>query len=77
MPCERIMRYVPKNKKNAINDAWRDDDGYWIILNDGWNADRMDFRCHTIHEDNIPELRYQIAGIAWKGLEWENEGRTE
>ena len=24
-------------------------DGFWIILNEGWNADGMDYRCRTIH----------------------------
>lgn len=59
----RIMKYVPKTKREAIYDAWEDSDGMWIMLNEGWNADRMDYRCHTIHEDTIKELRYQIAGI--------------
>lgn len=75
MVYESVMRYVPKRKIKAIKEVWRDEDGYWIILNEGWNADRMDFRCHTIHEDTIPDLRYQIAGITWKGMEWEKEGR--
>ncbi len=60
----KIMKYVPRNKQEAIRTAWRDSDGYWIELYEGWNADRMDWNCHTIHEDTISELRYQIAGIA-------------
>lgn len=58
-----IMKYIPKSKVEAIHDAWQDDDGYWIILKEGWNADREDTACRTIHEDSIKELRYQIAGI--------------
>ena len=57
------MKYVPKSKRAAIEDAWRDSDGIWIVLKDEWNADRMDYNCHTIHEDNIADLRWQIAGI--------------
>ena len=63
MTREKIMSYVPKSKKEAIEDAWEDSDGIWIILKDGWNADRMDYDCHTIHEDTVRDLRWQIAGI--------------
>ena len=59
----KILSYVPKSKREAIQDAWRDSDGMWIILKDGWNADRMDFDCHVIHEDTVADLRWQIAGI--------------
>ena len=59
----KIMKYVPKSKIEAIKDAWIDDDGMWIVLKEGWNADRTDAECRTIHEDNIKDLRYQIAGI--------------
>ena len=60
---ENIMKYIPVSKKPAIDACWRDSDGYWICLKEGWNADRMDWSCHTIHEDTIAELRYQIGGI--------------
>lgn len=63
---DQILKYVPKNKQAAIKDAWEDSDGMWIILKAGWNADRMDFNCHTIHEETVSELRYQIAGIKKK-----------
>ena len=61
---DRIMRYIPKSKHKAIRACWQDSDGYWIMLHDEYNADRMDWNCHTIHEDTIAELRYQIAGIS-------------
>lgn len=60
---DAIIKYVPKSKRAAIYDAWRDSDGYWIMLNEGWNADRTDTCCRTIHENYISDLRYQIAGI--------------
>ncbi len=59
----KIMQYVPKSKIEAISDAFRDEDGMWIYLRDGWEASRMDTGCHVIHEDTIKWLRYQIAGI--------------
>lgn len=60
---QKIMSYIPKGKIEAIRDAYKDEDGYWICLNEGWEASRTDSGCHTIHEDTIKELRYQIAGI--------------
>lgn len=59
-----IMKYIPKSKHETIHGAWKDDEGYWIMLNEGWNADNTDMDCRTIHEDRIKDLRYQIAGIA-------------
>ena len=56
----KIMKYVPKSKVDAIRDAYRDEDGYWITLNDGWVTGDD---CQTIHEDTIKDLRYQIGGI--------------
>ena len=61
---EKIIKYVPLYKRSGIKDAWRDSDGYWITLKEGWNAYRMDSDCRTIHEDTINQLRWQIAGIA-------------
>lgn len=58
-----ILKYVPKSKREAIHDCFRDSDGIWIFLKDGWQAGRMDAHCHVIHEDYIAGLRYQIAGI--------------
>ncbi|MBQ9531642.1 MAG: DUF3849 domain-containing protein [Eubacterium sp.] len=75
---ERIMKYVPKAKQKAINAAWRDADGYWIELKDGYNAGRMDNSgCHTIHEETITELRYQIAGIEVDKAYWEDKQMPE
>ena len=58
-----LLRYVPKSKHVSISQMWRDEDGIWVILRPGWNADRTDMNCRTIHEDTIKDLRYQIAGI--------------
>ena len=58
-----ILKYIPKSKLDGIESCFRDSDGIWIWLKDGWNADRMDTNCHVIHEDCIKDLKYQIAGI--------------
>ena len=60
MMDERIMRYIPKSKREAVYDAWIDSDGYWIMLNDGWES--ID-GTHTIHEIRTKELRQEIADI--------------
>lgn len=59
----KIMRYFPVSKRSSVCNLWKDDDGYWIILNEGWEASREDSGCRTIHEDTIKDLRYQIGGI--------------
>ena len=58
-----ILKYIPKSKWGGIADCFRDEDGIWIWLNEGWNADRMDSNCRVIAEDTIAQLRYQIGGI--------------
>ena len=74
---QNIMKYVPKNKQDAIEEAMKDSDGYWVYLKEGWNADRMDYQCRTIHEDNVNDLRYQIAGIRKVEEEEKEEQETE
>ena len=59
----QLLKYVPKGKLEAIQDAVEDNDGMWIWLNVGWEASRMDIGARVIHEDTIAQLRYQIAGI--------------
>ena len=63
LTTQQILKYIPKSKLEGIADAYEDSDGIWIYLKEGWNADRMDFDCRTIHEDTIQQLRWQIAGI--------------
>ena len=60
---ENLLKYVPKTKRIAIKAIWKDDDGYWIILKNGYHASLTDERCRTIHEDNIRNIRYQVRGI--------------
>ena len=60
---QQIMRKIPKSKVAAVRDAYKDEDGYWICLNEGWEASNMDAECRTIHEDTMADLAYQIKGI--------------
>ena len=43
MTVKMIQRMIPTNKKASIREIYEDQDGFWIILNDGWNADGIDF----------------------------------
>lgn len=58
-----IVNYIPKSKRAAVRDAYKDDDGYWVCLNEGWEASNADAGCRTIHEDTISDLVSQIKGI--------------
>ena len=58
-----FRKYVPISKRNAVKRIWKDSDGYWIILENGYVADRTDSHAGVIHEWTIKDLRYQIAGI--------------
>ena len=60
----QVWKYIPKSKTEAIEEIEIDWDGSaWIYLKEGWNADRMDDYCHTIHEKTVADLKFQIAGI--------------
>ena len=74
MTNQQIIRMIPKNKKAAIREVYQDQDGIWIILNEGWNADGMDWDCRTIHcggddepiDRTIEDLKDQIKQIRRK-----------
>lgn len=66
----RIMKYVPRIKRSAIQSAWIEeplcDDhecSYWIQLKEGYHFANYDTGARTVSQDTIPDLRYQIEGI--------------
>lgn len=72
MTVNRICRMIPKSKQKAIREIYEDTDGFWIVLNEGWNADGTDWcGCRTIHcggdgeteEGTVEDLKYQISMI--------------
>lgn len=75
---KQIMRFIPKDKREAVRDAWADSDGIWIMLKPGWEASHTDSGVRTIHvggadeEDEIgwprikEELLFEIDGIRKK-----------
>ena len=68
MTVNKIWKMIPREKQEGILEVYEDTDGFWIILNPGWNADGMDHRCRTIHcggedfteAETVKDLRYQI-----------------
>ena len=65
----KLMKYVPVLKQEAVQEIFRDSDGYWIFLKQDWVASRTDWDAHVIHEETIDELRLQITGIKKKAPE--------
>lgn len=59
---KQIIEYVPKKLRCAVDEAWKDDDGYWISLKEGWE-NCEDQECDIIHEDTIADLKMRIKGI--------------
>jgi len=60
-----LIDYIPDKYKPAIDDIFRDEDGIWIYLKQGYYADGMGCynECQIIHEDTIKELLYQVRLI--------------
>lgn len=72
-----ILNYVSPKKLESIKECYHDEDGYWIILNEGWEASNMDSGCKTIHEDTVKQLRYQISGIRKIGSDEAEPSETD
>jgi hypothetical protein len=56
---------VPKKYHHMIKEIYKDDDGYWVILNDGFYAAGYGpyDEFHTIHEDTVSEVLYHIRQL--------------
>lgn len=59
----RYMKYIPKKHKDKVKALWKDSDGIWLILKNGWGTTTMGEDCHTIHEDTIPDLLSVVRTI--------------
>lgn len=69
MQAKGIVRYIPQRLLNAgaIQDAFIDDDGYWIYLNEGWHSYDGADDCATVHEVTIKDLKEAIKQIRYTG----------
>lgn len=60
-----IEKYIPQRLSIAVSFT-SIGDGYWIYLNDGWEAYDGGSDCHTIHEYRISDLKDAIKTIRRK-----------
>ncbi len=51
-----LLSCIPKRALPAVQDAWHDSDGYWVMLREGWHVEDY-FAEHTIHEDTLAEIK--------------------
>ncbi len=49
-------RIVVMNKENIIHEIWKDSDGWWAILKQGWTVDG----CAGLREDSKRKLMQRI-----------------
>ena len=52
------MLYIPKKYKKIVHDFYHDEDGYWLIVKEGWHVED---NARTVHQDTLKEV--------WKDLE--------
>lgn len=56
-----IKKYVPKKHQDKISDFYKDMDGVWLELKEGYVS--LDTECGTIHEDTINDVRKKMKTI--------------
>ena len=49
---KKLLDYIPKKYKNAVDEFYKDSRGYWLILNDGYILEDY-YGAHVIHADTI------------------------
>ena len=49
---KKLLDYIPKKYKNAVDEFYKDSRGYWLVLNDGYILEDY-YTAHVIHEDTI------------------------
>lgn len=64
MSTQLIEKYVPKKYQNMIQDFYKDMDGYWITLKEGYISESTG--TETIHEYTLSDLRKQYKTIKAK-----------
>lgn len=61
MENKLIEKYVPKKYHEAINDFYKDIDGYWIDLKNDYES--RSTLCQTIHEYTIADIKKELRTI--------------
>lgn len=52
-----MWKYVPKKYQPIINSLWRDSDGVWMVLKEGWENVEGG---RTFHEDHFKQILFQL-----------------
>lgn len=47
-----LLNQIPKKYHNAINSIYKDEDGYWAYIGNGYKVKDY-FADHVIHEDTV------------------------
>ena len=60
---DKLMRYVPKKKRPAIKEIYKDSDGYWVTLKHGYTFTSLGDDCRVVSQDKISELFEHFRSI--------------
>jgi hypothetical protein len=52
------------DRVDSVSDERGDDQGLWVYLKSGWHNSACDKHNHTIHEDTIKELTWQVKAAS-------------
>ncbi len=69
-----IEKYIPKKYRNTVEDFYKDMDGCWLNLKEGYIS--ADNEATSIHEDTIKDVKYKLKTIISE-VEFENMTREE
>ncbi|MGW7813681.1 hypothetical protein BU104_12530 [Staphylococcus xylosus] len=69
-----IEKYIPKKYRNTVEDFYKDMDGCWLNLKEGYIS--ADNEATSIHEDTIKDVKSKLKTIISE-VEFENMTREE
>ncbi|RIM48126.1 hypothetical protein BUY22_02065 [Staphylococcus cohnii] len=69
-----IEKYIPKKYRNSIDEFYKDIDGCWLNLKEGYIS--AENEATSIHEDTIKEVKKKLFTIVLES-EFNNMTRSE
>lgn len=61
MENKLVEKYLPKKYHEAVSDFYKDFDGYWLELKNGFISTSTG--CQTIHELNLADVKKEFKTI--------------